>query len=62
MRNVLRRFETVARRAFQFDDSDIAASTESHPFERRDIHPRLPSIVKRLFDDGHYAQSRFRGL
>jgi uncharacterized protein (TIGR02391 family) len=30
-----------------------------HPFDQRDIHPKLPPVVKKLFDDGHFAQSTF---
>lgn len=30
-----------------------------HPFDERNIHPRLPVVVRDLFDDGHYAQATF---
>ena len=33
-----------------------------HPFDERDIHPGLPSVVRDLFDDGHYAQSTFEAF
>ena len=28
-----------------------------HPFDTRDIHPKLPPKVKQLFDDGHFAEA-----
>lgn len=33
-----------------------------HPFETRNIHPTLPKIVMKLFDDGHYAQATFEAF
>lgn len=30
-----------------------------HPFDSRNIHPSLPSKVRRLFDDGHYPEATF---
>lgn len=33
-----------------------------HPFETRNIHPDLPSKVRRLFDDGHWEQSVFEAF
>lgn len=32
---------------------------EEHVFDVRNIHPELPDKVKRLFDDGHYAEATF---
>ncbi len=28
-----------------------------HPFDTRNIHPRLPKKVKQLFDDGHFSEA-----
>jgi len=33
-----------------------------HPFDSRDIHPKLPQVVRDLFDDGHYAQATFEAF
>jgi uncharacterized protein (TIGR02391 family) len=33
-----------------------------HPFDQRDIHPKLPIVVRRLFDDGHFAQATFEAF
>ena len=30
-----------------------------HPFDARNIHPRIDSACRRLFDDGHYPQATF---
>jgi uncharacterized protein (TIGR02391 family) len=53
------RFERLVRRAGQFTEARTVPTGGLHPFDERNIHPRLPSIVKRLFDDGHYAQATF---
>jgi uncharacterized protein (TIGR02391 family) len=36
-----------------------APSEELHPFDTRNIHPDLPAKVRKLFDDGHYAEATF---
>lgn len=36
-------------------DAEVAA----HPFDLRNIHPKLPTRVRKLFDDGYYAESTF---
>jgi hypothetical protein len=35
---------------------------EPHPFETRNIHPELPTKVRKLFDDGHWEQSVFEAF
>jgi uncharacterized protein (TIGR02391 family) len=40
----------------------IAEQEESHPFETRNIHPDLPTKVRKLFDDGHWEQSVFEAF
>ena len=59
MTKFLDRFEDVVRRAAQFTEAPIMPLGGLHPFEERNVHPRLPIIVKQLFDDGHYAQATF---
>jgi uncharacterized protein (TIGR02391 family) len=34
----------------------------AHPFTTRNIHPAFPSIVRELFDNGHYAQAAFEAF
>lgn len=53
------RFEQIVRRARQFTEARTDPSGGLHPFDERNIHPRLPNIVRHLFDDGHYSQATF---
>lgn len=62
MADSLRRFERVARMAYRFSDSPEEKPELSHSFGARDIHEKLPSIVRTLFDNGHYAQATFEAL
>jgi len=59
MADVFSVFERVVRRAHAFTAARPMPVGGLHPFDQRDIHPRLPSIVMNLFDDGHFAQSTF---
>ena len=52
-------FEDVVRKAHQFTEARIVTAGGVHPFDQRDVHPKLPPVVKQLFDDGHFAQSTF---
>lgn len=66
----LERFERIARSVGRTQDDAAAAlphgatseSEESHPFETRNIHPDLPSRVRKLFDNGHWEQSVFEAF
>ena len=53
------RFERVVRKAHRFTEARSVPTGGLHPFDQRDIHPKLPPVVKQLFDDGHFAQSTF---
>jgi uncharacterized protein (TIGR02391 family) len=59
MNEGLFRFEQLVRKAGRFTEARSEPTGGFHPFDERNIHPRLPSIVKHLFDDGHYAQATF---
>jgi uncharacterized protein (TIGR02391 family) len=56
-------FERAARMAASLSNARPETVVESdvgiHPFEIRNIHPKLPARVKKLFDDGYYAESTF---
>jgi uncharacterized protein (TIGR02391 family) len=52
-------FERVVRKAHRFSEARSVPTGGLHPFDQRDIHPKLPPVVKQLFDDGHFAQSTF---
>lgn len=55
-------FERIARSASQLAYAEEIRALPDHPFESRNIHPALPSSVKRLFDDGHYSQATFEAF
>jgi uncharacterized protein (TIGR02391 family) len=59
MPSELAHFESVARRARLFSESRDPAHAFSHPFQERNIAAEIPAVVRRLFDDGHYAQATF---
>jgi len=53
------RFEIIVRKAGNLTDAKFEPSGGLHPFDDRNIHPKLPLIVRNLFDDGYYAQATF---
>jgi uncharacterized protein (TIGR02391 family) len=55
-------FEKIARNISIHSSSDSESTEFQHPFEFRNIHPTLPKIVCKLFDDGHYAQATFEAF
>jgi len=59
MANDLLMFERVVRNAHAFTDARDSKESNEHPFVYRNISPDLPSVVKDLFDNGHYSQSTF---
>jgi uncharacterized protein (TIGR02391 family) len=52
-------FESIVRRASLFTEDPSDSGSNFHPFDSHNIDPHLPSDVKRLFDNGHYAQATF---
>lgn len=58
----LNSFEGIVRRAHAFTEAGSVSNTSEHPFDERNIHSDLPSEVKRLFDNAHYAQATFEAL
>lgn len=58
----LRNFERIVRSAHVFTEADPESISSVHPFDERNIHPGLPTEVRRLFDNGHYAQATFEAL
>lgn len=55
----LLQFERIVRKAGQFTDVKPEPVDGMHPFDERNIHPKIPYIVQELFDNGYYAQSTF---
>ena len=62
MADLLHRFERIARAAGQLPYGEEPRAAQDHPFESRNIFPTLPPNVRKLFDDGHYAQATFEAL
>lgn len=52
-------FEHVVRKARTFTEARSEPAGGSHPFDERNIHSKIQSVSKRLFDDGHYAPATF---
>jgi uncharacterized protein (TIGR02391 family) len=59
MPNGLELFESIARSVAQLAYAEPVQAGPSHPFEQRNIIAALPSDVRKLFDNGHYAQATF---
>lgn len=59
MDNLFRHFESVTRRARNFTEARLEPAGGLHPFDERNIHSKIESVSKKLFDDGHYAQATF---
>ncbi len=68
MSGLLDRFERVVRSIGAevgvppLAPAETAEQEEPHPFEARNIHPDLPTKVRKLFDDGHGEQSVFEAF
>jgi uncharacterized protein (TIGR02391 family) len=62
MANILIGFEDIVRRANQFTLAKSELIENIHPFDERNVHPKLPKNVRKLFDDGHYAQASFEAF
>ena len=59
MADSLQLFELVVRRARSVTEARSEPVGGSHPFDDRNIHTRIQSTSKKLFDDGHYALATF---
>ncbi|MBS1729046.1 MAG: TIGR02391 family protein [Armatimonadetes bacterium] len=55
-------FEQIVRSAYAFTEGNSEQGSLIHPFDERNIHPELPSDVRKLFDNGHYPQATFEAL
>ena len=56
------RFKDMARAAQRFATPAAAVEPTLHPFDQRNIHPTLPAKVRKLFDDGYYAEATFEAF
>nr|WP_228735637.1 TIGR02391 family protein [Xanthomonas euvesicatoria] len=55
----MEQFENFVRRARIFTEARSEPVGGSHPFDERNIHPKIQTVSKKLFDDGHYAPATF---
>jgi uncharacterized protein (TIGR02391 family) len=62
MAEAFRRFEKIARRIGACSLPISSTLEENHPFDSRDVHPKLPIVVRNLFDDGHFSQATFEAF
>lgn len=62
MASLLSHFEVIVRKANQFTGARPEPAGGFHPFDERNIHPKLPQVVRNLFDNGHYAQATFEAF
>ncbi len=61
-KSLLKSFESVVRKSHLYSDEEIRLDSTSHPFDERNIHSKLPAIVRNLFDDGYFAQATFEAF
>jgi uncharacterized protein (TIGR02391 family) len=64
MPSSLDQFEAIARTLAQMPGKGPTARPNAdapllHSFDSRNIHPGLPAKVRKLFDDGYYAEATF---
>lgn len=66
MESNLKRFEAIARSLARLPQKQPATlplpESSTHPFETRNVHTNLPTKVKELFDDGHFAEATFHAF
>jgi uncharacterized protein (TIGR02391 family) len=66
MNKNLKIFERIVRRSTELPtlDGDINRedSIETHPFDQRNIHPKIARSVRKLFDDGHFSHATFEAF
>ena len=55
-------FERIVRRAGRFTEAEDTSSSVTHPFDERNVYAQLPSKVRHLFDDAHYAEATFEAF
>lgn len=52
-------FESVVRKASNYTEARSEPAGGLHPFDERNIHPKVDAVAKRLYDDGYYSQATF---
>lgn len=67
MPSSLDQFEDIARSFARLPSTESGTppheeAAPSHAFDSRNIHPSLPAKVRKLFDDGHFAEATFHAF
>jgi uncharacterized protein (TIGR02391 family) len=62
MAKALGLFEVITRRAASFIELPAQIASVLHPFDERNVHPKIEKVSKKLFDDGHYSQATFEAF
>lgn len=62
MSEPLAAFERIARVAGQLSYGEDEESSQSHPFDERNIHSEIGKVALKLFNDGHYSQATFEAF
>jgi uncharacterized protein (TIGR02391 family) len=66
MPDSLRRFEAIVRASTEVPELEagpkLPLEPSIHPFDFRNIHANLPIKVRKLFDDGHFAEATFHAF
>lgn len=57
--NSINHFQKLVHRLAMSPFSHKHEQMESHQFELRDVYPDFPKKVRKLFDDGNYAEATF---
>lgn len=52
-------FKNIVRNTNKFTEAKSEPPGGNHPFDERNIHPKIAQVSKKLFDDGHYSQATF---
>jgi uncharacterized protein (TIGR02391 family) len=47
------------RNSHKYTEAKSEPTGGVHPFDERNIHPKIVAVAKKLFDDGHYSQATF---
>lgn len=55
-------FERIARAASGLAYGSEDETTQTHPFDERNIHPELSKVSLKLFNNGHYSQATFEAF
>lgn len=53
------KFQNIVRNAHKYSEAKSEPVGGSHPFDERNIHPKIAGVSKKLFDDGYYSQATF---